>query len=59
VVIGEVGVGLGCSVLVVVPSGVGSTWFGSLAASFRFVGVAPCGGALWLSVPAHVQLSLF
>ena len=52
-------VGLGCSVLVVAPVGVGSTWFGSLASSFRFVGVAPCGGSLWLSVPAPVQPSLF
>jgi hypothetical protein len=52
-------VGLGCSVLVVAPVGVGSAWFGALASSFRCVGVAPCGGSLWLSVPAPVQLSLF
>ena len=52
-------VGSGCSVLVVSPAGVSSAWFGSLASSFRCVGVAPCGGSLWLSVPAPVQLSLF
>lgn len=69
-------VGLGCSVLVVSPlvGGVGSAscpapagWFGSLASSFYCVGVAPCGGSVWLSVPAPlpvppvcgVQLSLF
>ena len=45
--------GLGCSVLVVAPVGVGSAWFGSLASSFRCVGSAPCGGSVWLasSVP--------
>lgn len=52
-------VGLGASVLVVSPASVGSAWFGSLASHFRPVGVAPCGGVLWLSVPAPVQLSLF
>lgn len=52
-------VGLGCSVLVVSPAGVCSAWFGSLASSFRCVGSAPCGGLVWLSVPAPVQLSLF
>lgn len=54
------GVGLGCSVLVVSPpvGGVGSAWFGALASSFRPVGVAPCGGSLWLSSPVG-QLSLF
>lgn len=50
--------GLGCSVLVVCPRtcGVGSAscpapagWFGSLAPRFRCVGVAPCGGLLWLA----------
>ncbi len=41
--------GLGCSVLVVSPAGVGSAWFGSLASQFRCVGVAPCGGLLWVS----------
>jgi hypothetical protein len=51
-------VGLGCSVLVVVPSGAFPAP-PALASCFRFVGVAPCGGALWLSVPAPVQLSLF
>ena len=64
------GVGLGCSVLVVSPASVSSAWFGSLASSFHCVGSAPCGGLLWLasSVPfpappvggqAGVQLSLF
>jgi hypothetical protein len=59
--------GLGCSVLVVSPVGVGSAWFGALASCFRPVGVAPCGGSLWLasSVPlpapsvGGVQLTLF
>lgn len=58
-------VGLGCSVLVVVPSGAFPAP-PALASCFRFVGVAPCGGALWLSTPAPlssrqagVQLSLF
>lgn len=58
--------GLGASVLVVSPVGVGSAWFGALASSFRCVGAAPCGGALWVSVPASgragstpVQLALF
>lgn len=52
-------VGLACSVLVVSPAGVGSAWFGALASSFRCVGSAPCGGLLWLSAVAPVQLSLF
>lgn len=53
-------VGLGASVLVVVPSSVvGFPAPVSVASRFRFVGVAPCGGSLWLSVPAPVQLSLF
>lgn len=59
-------VGLGVSVLVVSPVGVSSAWFGSLASSFAFVGVAPCGGSLWLSCSAPlpvgqvgVQLALF
>lgn len=59
-------VGLGCSVLVVAPAGVGSAWFGSLASSFRPVGSAPCGGSLWLAssipfpaVPVGGQLCLF
>lgn len=67
--------GLGAPVLVVSPAGVGSAWFGSLVSSFRCVGVAPCGGSVWLasvprsggagSVPSvgavggGVQLSLF
>ncbi len=51
--------GLGCSVLVVSPVGVGSAWFGSLASSFRCVGVAPCGGLLWVASPVPVQLALF
>lgn len=44
--------GLGASVLVVSPAGVGSAWFGALAACFRPVGSAPCGGLLWLASPA-------
>lgn len=56
--------GLGCSVLVVSPVGVGSAWFGALASSFRCVGSAPCGGLLWCSAPFPAppvggQLSLF
>lgn len=58
--------GLGCPVLVVAPVGVGASWFGSLASSFRCVGSAPCGGSVWLasSVPFSAppvggQLSLF
>lgn len=51
-------VGLGCSVLVVVPVGAFPAP-PALASCFRFVGVAPCGGSLWLSVPVPVQLSLF
>lgn len=51
-------VGLGCSVLVVVPSGAFPAP-SALASCFRFAGVAPCGGSLWLSVPAPVQLSLW
>ena len=51
-------VGLGCSVLVVLPSGAFPAP-SALASRFRFVGVAPCGGSLWLSSPAPVQLSLF
>jgi len=41
--------GLGGSVLVVSPSGVGASWFGALGARFQPVGAAPCGGVLWLS----------
>lgn len=52
-------VGLGASVLVVLPAGASASSFSSLASRFSFVGVAPCGGSLWLSVPAPVQLSLF
>jgi len=51
-------VGLGCSVLVVVPAGAFPAP-SVLACRFRFVGSAPCGGSLWLSVPAPVQLALF
>lgn len=51
-------VGLGGSVLVVAPVGVCSAWFGALASRFRLVGVAPCGGSLWLASPVG-QLSLF
>jgi hypothetical protein len=61
------GVGLGCSVLVVLPSSVvGFPAPSSVASRFRCVGVAPCGGALWLSSPVPFpappvgsQLSLF
>lgn len=53
-------VGLGCSVLVVLPSSASVSSFSpALAPCFRCVGVAPCGGSLWLSVPAPVQLALF
>ena len=53
-------VGLGCSVLVVLPVGSLSSAFSpALAPCFQFVGVAPCGGSLWLSVPVPVQLALF
>jgi hypothetical protein len=59
-------IGLGCSVLVVLPVGSSSSSFSVLASHFQFVGVAPCGGSLWLSVStplpirqAGVQLSLF
>ena len=58
--------GLGCSVLVVAPVGVGSAWFGALASCFRCVGSAPCGGSVWLASsvpfpapPVGGQLSLF
>lgn len=51
--------GLGCSVLVVCPVGVGSAWFGVLASCFRPVGSAPCGGSLWLTSSAPVQFALF
>lgn len=58
--------GLGCSVLVVSPVGVGSAWFGTLASCFRPVGAAPCGGLLWVAspvpfpaLPVGGQLSLF
>jgi len=53
-------VGLGCFVLVVLPSSASVSWFSpALAPCFRCVGVAPCGGSLWLSVHAPVQLALF
>ena len=43
-------VGLGCPVLVVLPAGSGLASFSSaLASRFSFVGVAPCGGGLWLA----------
>lgn len=51
-------VGLGCSVLVVVPAGAFPAP-SALACRFRFVGSAPCGGSLWLSAVAPVQLALF
>lgn len=64
--------GLGCSVLVVLPASVcpaGAAFPApaAVAARFAFVGVAPCGGSLWLacsaplSVPVQVgvQLALF
>lgn len=53
-------VGLGCSVLVVLPSSASVSSFSpALGSCFRFAGVAPCGGSLWLSVPAPIQLLLF
>lgn len=53
-------VGLGASVLVVLPASVaGFPAPSALASCFVFAGVSPCGGSLWLSVPAPVQLSLF
>lgn len=43
-------VGLGCSVLVVLPVGASASTFSvALAPCFRCVGVAPCGGSLWLA----------
>ena len=57
--------GLGGSVLVVAPCGVGSAWFGALASRFSCVGSAPCGGSLWVASPVPFppvgggQLSLF
>jgi hypothetical protein len=51
--------GLGCSVLVVLSAGSSVASFGSLAPHFQRVGVAPCGGSLWLSVSAPLQLPLF
>jgi hypothetical protein len=42
-------VGLGCPVLVVLPAGSGLASFSpALASRFSLVGVAPCGGSLWL-----------
>ena len=54
-------VGSGGSVLVVAPAGASASWFGALAASFRCLGAAPCGGSLWVAAPqaVSVQLSLF
>ena len=53
-------VGLGASVLVVLPASVvGFPAPVSVASRFGFVGVAPCGGSLWLASPTPVQLSLF
>jgi hypothetical protein len=49
--------GLGCSVLVVSPAGVGAAWFGSLSSRFSCVGAAPCGGSLWLSCCAPLPAS--
>jgi hypothetical protein len=56
--------GLGCSVLVVLPAAVclvGAAFPApaAVAARFAFVGAAPCGGSLWLASPAPVQLALF
>jgi hypothetical protein len=53
-------VGLGGSVAVVLPASASLSWFSpALAPLFQRVGVAPCGGSLWLCVPQPVQLSLF
>jgi hypothetical protein len=52
-------VGLGCPVLVVLPVGSRASSFSSLASHFHCVGVAPCGGSVWLSSPVGGQLSLF
>jgi len=46
----------GCSVLVVAPAGASASWFGSLAASFRCLGTAPCGGSLWVAAPRAVSM---
>ena len=56
--------GLGCSVLVVLPAAVcpaGAAFPApaAVAARFAFAGVAPCGGSLWLASPVPVQLALF
>ena len=56
--------GLGCSVLVVLPASVcpvGAAFPApaAVAARFAFVGAAPCGGSLWLASSAPVQLALF
>jgi hypothetical protein len=58
------GLGLGVSVLVVLPAvlcpvGVAFPAPASVASRFAFVGVAPCGGSLWLASPKPVQLALF
>ena len=63
--------GLGCSVLVVLPAAVcpvGAAFPApsAVASRFAFVGAAPCGGSLWLACPPFgvaspvpVQLALF
>jgi hypothetical protein len=50
--------GLGVPVLVVLPAGALPAP-AAVACRFVFAGVAPCGGSLWLSLPAPVQLALF
>jgi hypothetical protein len=50
--------GLGVPVLLVLPAGAFPAP-AAVAVRFVFAGVAPCGGSLWLSLPAPVQLTLF
>ena len=53
--------GLGCSVLVVLPAPCASAGFPApavVAGRFSRVGVAPCGGSLWLASPAGAPGSL-
>jgi len=50
---------LGIPVLVVLPASSSVACFSALGSRFACVGVAPCGGSLWLSVPKPIQLALF